>query len=73
MLKRLFITHPASVGESYGEHFCHALTFSGAMFLGAIACLIHAIVPSLCVRTGSGIIARLHDRMVSHRNIARRP
>lgn len=67
MIKRLFITHPASVGESYGEHFRHALSFSAAMFLGAVACLVHALIPSMCERTGSGIITRLHDRMVVNR------
>ncbi len=67
MIKRLFVAHPASVGESYGEHFRHALAFSAAMFLGATACLVHALIPSMCVKTGSGIIARLHDRMVVNR------
>lgn len=67
MIQRLFVAHPASVGESYGEHFRHALTFSGAMFLGAFACLVHAVIPSMFARTGSGIIARLHDRMVVNR------
>ncbi|ALC10395.1 capsule biosynthesis protein [Sphingopyxis sp. 113P3] len=67
MIKHLFIAHPASVGESYGEHFRHALGFSAAMFLGALACLVHAVIPMAFTRTGSGIIARLHDRMVVNR------
>ncbi len=67
MIKRLFLTHPASVGESYGQHFVHALSFSAAMFAGALACFIHALVPLLFKQTGSGIITRLHDRMVANR------
>lgn len=73
MIKRLFIAHPTSVGESYGEHFRHALAFSAAMFVGAAACLVHALIPSMCQRTGSGIIARLHDRMVINRTTTRQP
>ena len=67
MIKRLFISHPASVGESYGEHFRHALSFSAAMFIGALACLAHALVPSMFTQTGSRIVTRLHDRMVTNR------
>jgi len=67
MLKRLFSDHPADVGEGYFQHLGHALAFSGAMLVGAIACFIHALVPALCVRTGSNIILKLHGRMVVHR------
>jgi hypothetical protein len=63
-----FRDHPASVGESYGEHFGNALSFSLAMFAGACACLVHAFLPFLFEKTGSGIIARLHDRMVVNRH-----
>lgn len=67
MIKRHFTGHPASVGESYGEHFVQALSFAGAMFAGAAACLIHAVIPSLFEQTGSLIIARLHERMIVKR------
>lgn len=72
MIKRLFISHPASVGESYGEHFRHAFSFSTAMFVGALACLIHAVLPSMFTQTGSRIVTRLHDRMVANRIRPRR-
>jgi hypothetical protein len=67
MLRKLFVDHPAHVGEGYFEHLAQALRFSGAMLVGAIACLVHALVPGLCVRTGSRIITGLHDRMVVNR------
>ncbi len=66
-MKTLFTEHPASVGESYGEHFVAAGTFAASMALGTIACLIHAVFPFLYVKTGSGIITGLHDRMVTNR------
>ena len=63
----LFTRHPASVGESYGEHFFAAAGFGLWMLAGAVACLVHAVLPFLFVKTGSGIIRRLHDAMVVHR------
>ncbi len=71
MLRRLFINHPADVGESYFQHFGAAARFSATMFVGSLACLVHAIFPGLCVRTGSGIVRELHDRMVMNRTATR--
>ncbi|MGE0802434.1 MAG: DUF6356 family protein [Lautropia sp.] len=62
-----FTDHPESVGESYFEHMRTAGGFAVAMFVGALACLIHAVLPFLCTRTGSLTITRLHQRMVTHR------
>lgn len=67
MIERTFLRHPRTVGESYGQHLVHAAGFSLAMFVGAVACLVHALIPALCVSTGSAIITRLHDRMVRNR------
>ncbi|MDH3233002.1 MAG: DUF6356 family protein [Alphaproteobacteria bacterium] len=63
MLKRLFVEHPQSVGESYGEHFSVA-SWYGVRLLGAgVACMVHALLPFLFVRTGSATIERLHGHM----------
>ena len=66
-VQRLFTEHPASVGETYWGHLLHACWFSGKMFLGAGACLVHAIFPFLFVRTGSKAITELYSAMVTHR------
>ena len=66
-LNHLFTEHPASVGETYFEHLGVAARFAGWMLIAAIACFLHAIFPFLCVTTGSGIIKRLHDRMITSR------
>jgi hypothetical protein len=76
--RQAFCEHPASVNESYWQHMGQALWFSATMFAGAIACLIHAVFPFLCIKTGSGFIAKLNDRMVVNRmrnlpNAARLP
>lgn len=66
-LKRLFTEHPASVGESYGEHMGQALGFAGGCFAAGFACLAHAFLPFLCEKTGSRRITALYDRMVTNR------
>lgn len=65
---RLFTEHPASVGESYWEHLGQALSFAGPLLLAGLACLVHAIFPFLCVRTGSRAVSRLHERMLVSRD-----
>jgi Family of unknown function (DUF6356) len=64
---QLFTRHPAAVGESYGEHLLAASGFGFRMLLGAIACLIHAVLPFMFVTTGSNMIRLLNDRMVANR------
>ncbi|MEK9725543.1 MAG: DUF6356 family protein [Rhodospirillaceae bacterium] len=68
MLTRLFTDHPASVDETYVEHLFAADGFAGMMALGTVVCLVYAVLPFALVKTGSGIITRLHDRMVTNRN-----
>lgn len=71
MLRQMFVDHPESVGESYGEHFLVALGFAGTMLATGLALVIHAVVPGLFVKTGSAAITGLYDRMVAHRRKAR--
>lgn len=66
-MRKLFLDHPASVGESYAEHFAHAGGFAALLGLAAIACLIHALVPCMFENTASRLVTRLHDRMVTNR------
>jgi hypothetical protein len=70
MLRRMFTAHPASVGETYSEHFMVAFTIGLRMAMGAAVCLVHALLPFLFVTTGSRIITDLHARAVSHRRTA---
>jgi hypothetical protein len=65
---RLFTEHPASVGETYIEHFGRATGFGLRMVLCGIACLIHGLLPFLFVRTGSRGITTLYEQMVTHRD-----
>lgn len=58
----LFTAHPASVDESFGEHFLFAMKFSLMLFAAAGAALVHAILPFLFEKTASRIIAKLYAK-----------
>jgi preprotein translocase subunit SecF len=62
-----FVEHPASVGESYGQHLFHAMSFSIRMAAGAFAVSVHAVFPFLFTRTGSAVLSSLYHDMVTHR------
>jgi hypothetical protein len=70
---KLFTEHPASVDETYGEHFAMATGFGLRMIAGGFACLIHGIFPFLFVKTGSKQIGHLHTVMVTARNTKQMP
>jgi Family of unknown function (DUF6356) len=62
-IQRLFTEHPESVGESYGEHLVRATVFGGRMVVAGIACMLHALLPFVFVRTGSVAIEELHTQI----------
>jgi len=66
-VNRAFAEHPASVGETYGEHFAVAGSFGWALFKASLACFVHAVLPFAFVKTGSATITELHTRMVLKR------
>jgi hypothetical protein len=61
-----FTRHPHEVGETYFEHMGTALRVGFRLAAGAAGCVVHAVFPFLCVRTGSETVARLH-RDIHHR------
>lgn len=67
MIKRVFRDHPHSVGETYPQHFRAAAGFGFSMMVGGVACLLHAIIPSLFETTGSRTVGRLHRTMIADR------
>lgn len=62
-MKSLFTAHPASVGETYGEHMAFAAGFGWRMTLGGLACLVHAVLPFLFATTASRTVGELQRRM----------
>ena len=67
-LKGKFTEHPASVGETYGQHFVSAMGFSLSMLRAAFCCGVHALLPFMFEKTGSDCITGLYDRMVTNRD-----
>ena len=65
MIRKIFLDHPASVGESYGEHGVFAASVGWTMFVGSLACFVHAVVPALFQTTGSRAIKNLHERVTN--------
>ena len=57
-----FTSHPASVGESYGEHFGFALAFGVRMTLGGFAAIVQAAFPFLFITTASRTLDELNAR-----------
>ena len=67
MFRRLFLDHPASVGETYAEHFGVASRFGVAMIGGGLAGIVHAFLPFACKTTGSRTVMRLNQQIVDKR------
>ena len=57
-----FTAHPASVGESYGEHFGFAVAFGARMMLGGVAAMLHGVFPFLFITTASRALDELNLR-----------
>jgi hypothetical protein len=66
-MHKLFTEHPESVGETYTEHMVHASYFGARMVLAGLACMVHALLPFMFVRTGSQAIESLNARMQARR------
>jgi hypothetical protein len=67
-MHRLLTDHPATVGETYGEHWCSAWGFGLRLIVAGLACCVHGLLPFLCVTTGSRTVTMLHQRMVVERS-----
>lgn len=63
-----FTAHPASVDETYLQHFAFALKFSGLLFAAACAAFVHALLPFLFERTAGNITRRLYA-LIEHRGV----
>ena len=62
-LRHLFLSHPQSLGESYGEHAATAARFGWTMVVGGAACLVHALVPAWFSHTASDRVKALYAQM----------
>jgi len=63
MFRRLFLSHPQQVGESYFQHQRVALSFAVPLLRAGLAAILHAVVPGLCEQTAGDIVRKLHARL----------
>ncbi len=63
MIAKLFTEHPRAIGETYGQHARTALSFGRRMVIGGLACMVHAVVPGLFVKTASRTVVQLDAEM----------
>ena len=58
-----FTAHLSNIGESYGQHFLHAIYYCLMLMTAAVCALIHAILPFLFEKTASQIISKLYSKI----------
>jgi len=73
MLDKVFLDHPHSLGETYWQHQRRAWHFGISMITAGAACLVHALVPAVFVRTASSRVLSLYDEMNATRRLGGMP
>ena len=68
-LSKLFIAHPAAVGESYFEHMRFAFRFSVRLFRAGFAAFAHGFVPAVCETTASEAILAMNEEIRARRKL----
>ncbi|ANK11920.1 DUF6356 family protein [Erythrobacter neustonensis] len=63
MIEKLFTEHPRAIGETYGQHARTAFSFGWRMAVGGAACMVHALVPGIFVKTASRTVVQLDAEM----------
>ncbi len=63
-IRRTFLEHPASVGESYFEHAKVASHFGRKLAKASVMAFVHAAVPGKCCTSASETIKELHAELM---------
>ena len=63
-LLKAFIEHPASTGETYGQHCRRALRLAATLAAASMSALVHALVPGLFTTRASDTIFELNEDLV---------
>lgn len=62
MLTQLFLNHPRSVDESYGEHALFAGRFGFRLLAASGAAFVHALLPCCFEKTASRMVGELYQQ-----------
>lgn len=63
IVDRLFLAHPRSAGQGYVQHLRFAWHVAGVMAGGALAALLHGVLPCILQTTAGDRIRTLHARL----------
>ena len=64
-LDAAFFDHPASVGESYPEHFMFASRFGLKLIGAGLAAIVHGFLPCAFEKTASSVVKELYPRVAN--------
>ena len=67
---KVLTEHLREADETYWEHMACAGGFARQLFVAALACAVHAVLPFLLVHSASERVARIGPRMAA-RSVAR--
>ena len=70
---RSFTEHPATVNETYFQHFLFAMRLAILLLAAGLAALIHALLPALFAHTASEIVERLHRQFETRHQRPKEP
>ena len=71
MIRRIFLDHPKTVGETYWQHFGVATGFGRTMIGGGIKAVLHGLFPNIFQTAGSDTVRQLHAILVEKRTAKR--
>ena len=71
MIRALFLDHPATLGETYWQHFGVATRFGWRLTTGGLRCMAHGLLPFAWKTSGSDTVRALHAELVAKRSAAR--
>lgn len=73
MFRKLFVDHPRTVNETYGEHWFVANRFGLLMIVAGLGTMLHGFVPGVMTRTGSNMVRKLYGEMTRRQSGAAQP
>ncbi|MEC7694387.1 MAG: DUF6356 family protein [Bacteroidota bacterium] len=56
IFNQMFVDHPASVNETYWQHWCHAAKMLATLVLAVFALFVHMWVPGAFQTTASSLL-----------------
>jgi hypothetical protein len=63
--RKAFLDHPASVDETYFEHFRVASHYSRELAGASAKAMVHALVPGMCCTSASDKIKQLNTQVTT--------